>query len=392
MLERTMPNSVRVCIFCHTVGPYHAARFAALARRRSDFIVIEIAAAFGLYPWRNAAESAGTTVETLFQERFEDVPPKIQVRRVQQILNRISPEIVVTVGYSEPAMRSVARWSKSHRRSCRVILVAEGTQRDRRRFFVLEFLKRLWCTWFYDAAFTGGVAGRDYFSRLGIPANRIWRGYDVIDNDHFAQGAARAREQAVHLRKELDLPGHYFLCVARYSQEKNLVKLIRAFSQYRSAGGEWDLVLVGSGPQEQELRDLATQAGGGIRLTGWQPYDLLPAYYGLATAFILPSVSEPWGLVVNEAMAAGLPVLISRICGCLPELCWRGLNGYDFDPYNVQEIAELMARFSSGALNLDEMSVASQRLVANFTPDSWAAALDDCISTLSGPRDNSEQR
>lgn len=377
-----MPDGVRICVFCHTVGPYHAARFAALARRRSDFTVIEIAAAYGLYPWSNAAESAGTKVETLFQERFEDVPSKIQVHRVQQILDRITPEIVVTVGYSEAAMRSVARWSKSHRRSCSAILVAEGAQQDRRRFFVREFLKRLWCSRFYDAAFTGGAAGRDYFSTLGIPVSRIWRGYDVIDNDHFAQGAARAREQAVSLRKELHLPEHYFLCVARYSQEKNLVRLIRAFSQYRSAGGEWDLVLVGSGPQERELHDLASRGDDGLHLAGWQPYEVLPAYYGLASAFILPSISEPWGLVVNEAMAAGLPVLISRICGCLPELCWRGLNGYDFDPRDVREMAELMARFSSGRMNLDEMGRASQRLVANFTPDTWASALDDCISTL----------
>jgi 1,2-diacylglycerol 3-alpha-glucosyltransferase len=385
-----MPNSERVCVFCHTVGPYHAARFAALARRRSDFIVIEIAAAFRQYPWRNAAESAGTRVETLFQERLEDVPPKIQMRRVQQILDRISPEIVVTVGYSEAAMRSVARWAKSRRRSGLAILIAEGTQRDRPRFFLMEFLKRLWCARFYDAAFTGGSAGMDYFSRLGIPVGRIWRGYDVVDNDHFAQGAARARERALVLRKELNLPDHYFLCVARHSQEKNLTRLIRAFSHYRSAGGEWDLVMVGSGPQERELRELATQAGGGIRFAGWQQYDVLPAFYGLASAFILPSISETWGMVVNEAMAAGLPVLVSRACGCLPELCWRGLNGYDFDPRNVEEMADLMVRFSSGTLNLDELGIASQRLVANFTPGTWAAALDDCISTLSGARANLE--
>jgi glycosyltransferase involved in cell wall biosynthesis len=87
-------------------------------------------------------------------------------------------------------------------------------------------------------------------------------------------------------------------------------------------------------------------------------------------------------LVVNEAMACGLPILISRKCGCQPELCWRGLNGYDFDPLDVSELVGLMARVSGGELDLEAMGEASRQIIAPLTPDGWARVLLDCIETV----------
>src|SRR5207244_4064698 len=101
---------------------------------------------------------------------------------------------------------------------------------------------------------------------------------------------------------------------------KNLPRLLEAFAGYRRLAGDaaWELVLLGDGPLRPELvallKDL--ELDGHVLLPGFKQYDELPAYYGLAGAFIHASTTEQWGLVVNEAMASGLPVLVSDRCGC----------------------------------------------------------------------------
>jgi 1,2-diacylglycerol 3-alpha-glucosyltransferase len=82
-----------------------------------------------------------------------------------------------------------------------------------------------------------------------------------------------------------------------------------------------------------------------VLLPGFKQYSELPVYYGLASAFVHASTSEPWGLVVNEAMASGLPVLVSNQCGCAPDLVREDRNGFTFDPCSVQQLTELMLRF-----------------------------------------------
>jgi glycosyltransferase involved in cell wall biosynthesis len=262
-------------------------------------------------------------------------------------------------------------------------MVTDTWRGDKRRWFPLETAKRIWCSWAYDGLFIPGVRSFDYFASLGVPRNRIWRGASVVDNDHFCKGSKEAKERETELRKKYGLPEKYFLCVARLSPEKNLVRLLLAFDLYLRHGGNWHLVIVGSGPHSEILRSMAlTRALDEVHFVGWQQYSELPVYYGLASVFILPSISEPWGLVVNEAMAAGLPVLVSRQAGCVPELVWRGINGYDFDPWDADALGELMMRMSSGAVDLVGMGEASQRIIANFTPETWADALRDCIHTV----------
>ena len=81
-------------------------------------------------------------------------------------------------------------------------------------------------------------------------------------------------------------------------------------------------------------------------MPGFKQYDELPIYYGLAGAFIHASTTEQWGLVVNEAMAAGLPVIVSERCGCAPDLVENGRNGFTFDPYDVDALTHLMLKMA----------------------------------------------
>src|SRR5206468_501416 len=100
------------------------------------------------------------------------------------------------------------------------------------------------------------------------------------------------------------------------------------YARYRMAAGPgaWSLVVLGDGVLRGDLEQLRTELnlGDHVLFPGFKQYDELPAYYGLATAFIHASMVEPWGLVVNEAMAAGLPVLVSARCGCAWDLVEEG--------------------------------------------------------------------
>ena len=133
--------------------------------------------------------------------------------------------------------------------------------------------------------------------------------------------------------------------------------MLEAYALYRArtADDHWRLVITGDGKLRPSLMRRIDELGmaGDVLLPGFKQYDELPIYYGLASAFVHASTTEQWGLVVNEAMAAGLPVLVSNRCGCAPDLVQDGVNGFTFDPYDVDRLAELMLKVSSGECDRD---------------------------------------
>jgi len=170
------------------------------------------------------------------------------------------------------------------------------------------------------------------------------------------------------------------LASGRFIAKKNFDRLMEAYARYRVALGEgaWRLVILGDGRLrnrlEGRLRSLGL--GGYVYLPGFKQYSQLPAYYGLAQAFIHSSAVEQWGLVVNEAMAAGLPVLVSERCGCAPDLVEEGRNGFTFDPYDVEALAGLMVRLSSMSdQQRQPMGQASREIISRWTPQTFAENL-----------------
>ena len=368
-------------VFYRNCGPYHLVRLRAAAREVPGIIAVEIAAHDLTRPWRPDKENLGFPLMTLFQRPFEKVSYREQCQRTADLLKEIDPATMMVVGYFDKIMRYLAVWAKNRGVPC--IMTTDTTARDKRRTSLKEIPKAWWCKKHFDALFVPGERSVAYFTGLGFPEEKIWRGVHVVDNVFLGNGSSDARNSDRECRRSLNLPDHYFLTVARLSAEKNIQGLLRAFRDYRQKGGSWDIVVVGSGPEEENLRSYQREQGiEGVHFVDWKQYKDLPPYFGLASCFVLPSISEPWGVVVNEALACGLPVLISRQCGCLPELCRRGINGYDFDPYDTEELSNLMLRFSSGELDLDAMGLASRQIASNFTLQTWSLTFKDCIATM----------
>ena len=335
-------------------GPYHLARLRALAGRlaRSGdrLLAIEVADLEHRYPWTRAEGSEPFEWATLFPGRaLESIPRDQCVRAMTRLLDQERPEALGIVGYSRPESMAALAWARSHRRP--TILMSESQEIDHPRVWWKEAVKRRRVSRF-SAGLVGGPRHRDYLVKLGLPAGRIALGYNAVDGAAFAARAEAAR-RAVDARRGLpDRP--YFLAINRFVPEKNLVALIEAFARYRAdAPSElaWDLVLCGDGPGAAEV-DWAIETSGfgrSIHRPGFLQTDEMAPWLAFASAFVHPSLMEPWGLVVNEAAACGLPLLVSDRAGCVetfvPEPA--GTTGRRFDPRDVRELAGALARMAS---------------------------------------------
>ena len=156
---------------------------------------------------------------------------------------------------------------------------------------------------------------------------------------------------------------------------------MKAFQQIKvDVATDWGLILVGSGPQRKEIEDyVITHNIKDVTLPGYIQTNELCLFYALSDVFVLPSISEPWGLVVNEALASDLPVIVSNSCGCFPDIVRDGINGYSFDPLNESDLAQKMSLYAQGKANTISMGQSSQDILAEYTPDKIANIYHEAI-------------
>ena len=299
-----------------------------------------------------------------------------------EALEHDRPDALAVVGYVRPESITAARWAR--RRRCPSILMSESQEVDRPRTWWKELVKRRRVRLF-DAAVVGGPSHRDYLVNLGMPRNRITLGYNAVDNDHFAVSARRWREDP-HGRDGLP-DASYFITVCRFVPEKNLVRLIAAFTRYRhklGAHAAWDLVLCGDGPGKAEVEGAVAGSGfsHAIHRPGFLQVGDLPRWYAHAGAFVLPSLMEPWGLVVNEAAASGLPLLVTSRAGCSATLVPdpEGTTGARFDPTDIEAIAAKLSWLAT--MPRDDREAMGRRAaetVAHWGPDRFAEGVAEAI-------------
>ncbi|MDI6853486.1 MAG: glycosyltransferase family 4 protein [Deltaproteobacteria bacterium] len=384
----------KVCFLSYNYSPYSLARCATAAnygqKLNTDLIAIEIISQ-DEYGWQSIYNGEGYTGFKKYTLINSNLRNKwltfIAVKKLCSLLNEVDPQVIAILGYDNPVTIAGLLWGRLNRRI--KILMMDSKFDDMPRSVSKEWLKRKLIS-IYDGAIVSGLKSREYAKSLGIPENMILTGFDVVDNQHFADRSEWARNNEIALRQQHQLPENYFLCVSRLIEKKNLDRLLDAYEIYAGSykGKLWDLVICGSGPLEQRLKEKVMEKGfSGVHLVGTKTYEEMPIFYGLAKCLILPSAFlETWGLVVNEAMAAGLPVLVSKACGCYPDLIEEGVNGYSFDPYNVEELAELMVKASSGECDLGAMGEASRRIIADWTLEAFAHNFFKVVEISQAPR------
>lgn len=367
---------MRIAVIFDNLGPYHIARLSA-ASAQCELLGVEVAQRSANYGWHPTATITAFHRTVLMEQGTrQGMDRNILAARLHTVLSKFRPEAVAIPGWSYVEAILALRWCVRNR--VPVILMSESQEVDETRTRLKEWFKGRYLA-LCPAALVGGESHRAYLLRLGMSADRVFLGYDAVDNGHFACGAATARADAIAMRRKLSLPQHYFLASNRFISKKNLPVLLRAFARYREdcTGTPWDLVLLGDGPLRGEIEALIAglDLDGSVRLPGFRQYDELPAYYGLAGAFVHASTSEQWGLVVNEAMASGLPVLVSKRCGCASELVHHGINGYQFDPADTATLSQDMAEITRDEGRRRVMGNASRERIGQWGPDRFAQGL-----------------
>jgi len=386
---------VTVAVYWSRFGPYHIARLNHAARSLSalgvNVVGVEIASDDDIYGWD--VDDGPTAFErhvALPGQVFERVSPVQMVRGVAALLDRLDPDAVALNGYSYYDAWSALAWCKLHRR--RAILMSDSHYADAPRSTWKEWCKRRIVQRF-DAALCAGKLQREYLQQLGMRPDTIHEGVDVVDNDYFWREAERARRNRDGCRSlpGLEHDGPFFLASARFIKRKNLDTVLRAYAEYRRQLGKgagkrapWRLVVLGDGPERPALDRLVRAEGiEGVSFPGFVQIGQLPAYYGLAGAFVHAAEREQWGLVINEAMAAGLPVLVSSACGCAPDLVANGENGFTFPPRDITALASLMAQVSTGMVDLQAMAAASRARIAGWGLDRFSQGLYAALQSAS---------
>ncbi len=385
MSEPTSAKPCKLAVIWIDWYAYHVARFRGMYDHHSlhgRVHGIELVGGIGVHQGLKFREDlpADLPIETLMpQSSWQDAGQLTLARKLWAFLTRLDPEAVLVPGYYTLPALAAALWAKLYRR--RSILMTESTAADHLRTGWKEALKGLLIRTLFDGAVCGGAAHLRYLKQLGFPEERVAFSYDVVDNAFFACETIAVRQQA----RPTDLPTNYFLYVGRLSPEKNLDSLVQAFTKYREQGGPWSLVLVGAGPSEELLRKLANNGAyaNAIHFPGMKTYRQLPLYYAHARCFILPSTREPWGLVVNEAMASGLPIIVSNRCGCAETLVEGAHNGHIIDPTDISALtASMIALSNSNKQQLVDYSNNSVTRIGNYSPRTLGEEIDKLLAKL----------
>jgi glycosyltransferase involved in cell wall biosynthesis len=215
-----------------------------------------------------------------------------------------------------------------------------------------------------------GSRNEAFYRAMGVQPERIFRMPYVVDNARFITAARLTAAERASLRRAWgvndDRP--VLLFVGKFQRRKRPDDLLRAASLLIQRGLIFQVVFVGSGEMENALRSLANDLGlENVHFAGFTNQDRLPQTYAAADIFVFPSEEEPWGLVVNEAMCVGLPIIATSDVGCASDLVYDGLNGQTYETKNVVALAAALEPLIADVSLRKRMGEASRKMIAKWT-------------------------
>lgn len=379
----------RLVILTEIISPYRIPVFNALAKiPEIDLHVVFLAETDPtMRQWRVYTNEIQFSQDVLPSRRYRSGYFHLLVNRnVRAVLRRADPDVVLCGGYNYPASWQALHWAK---KNCVPFLVwMESTQRDHRTGrWLTEKLKKKFlgqC----NGVVVPGKSSFQYAVSFGFDSGAIFVAPNAVDNDFFSSGAEAIRSNSGNARKEKQLPLRFFLYVGRLIRAKGVFDLVKAYGKLNEGLREQiALVLVGDGPDREELMQGAAGINPGrVQFLGFAQREELPSYYGLAETFTFPTHSDPWGLVVNEALASGLPVITSSAAGCAADLIEDGGNGRVILPGNCEQLVEAMTELSSNERLRLKMAQRGRELIVGHSPQSCAQGIGAAALHFRRPR------
>jgi len=375
---REIPQKRRVLILSEIIAPYRIPVFNALAQDPNvDLHVVFLAETdAGLRQWPVYKNEIRFSYEILPSWRIRAGRHNLLLNwGVRSCLNRFAPEAIVCGGYNYYASWETLSWAR--RRNVRFVLWSESNREDARRgLHWVESLKSRFLAR-CDGFVVPGMSSRSYLQSLGLLPESITLAPDAVDSAWFRAQAESIRACTHEFRERLSLPGRFILFVGRLVPEKGVFDLLDAYGRLESnIRSEAGLVFAGDGRCRAELEHKAKGIRPGrVCFPGFVQREDLAGLYGLADAFVLPTHSDPWGLVVNEAMACGLPIVLTSVAGCAADLVEDGWNGYVVPPGDSEMLKRAVDRLLRDPELRQRMSLHSSERIRNYSPEACAAGL-----------------
>lgn len=315
----------------------------------------------------------------LFKGSYSDIPKLLLIKTLFMDVWQSSSEIIILPGYH--TMEYWAMLLAGKLRGKTIGVFCDSTAYDRPHSNIKGFFKKLFFS-NCDVFLGYGQRSREYLMSYGVPSHKIHFRCQAAALPHdysvervFASKAAQQKNDSQR-----------FLYVGRLSPEKNLKDLIDAFKIVTNTLPDAQLRIVGNGPQKNVLEGYVNSLGmqDMVMFTGSKDVPELRDEYLKANVFILPSSSEPWGLVVNEALSYGCPVIVSHRCGCVPELVIEGETGFVFECGNVADLAEKIINSVRTFKDIYATARNCINLISKFSPEAVAQQILDVCHKASG--------
>ena len=223
-----------------------------------------------------------------------------------------------------------------------------------------------------DAFIGMGIEARRYLESLGVHPEAIFDARNAIDIGPFQSQVGEQRR--ISVRRRLQVSGLCFLYVGRINQLKGVDRLLEAWDVFYAQNGvEATLVLAGDGPERPNLEKSVASCGlSNVRFLGHVEPEELPEIFLAADVFVFPTLQDVWGLVVNEAMTFGLPVICSKYAGCAPDLIIQDRNGWIVDPVDREDLLRALRKAWDARDKKEDMAEAARESVAGLTIPSMA--------------------
>jgi glycosyltransferase involved in cell wall biosynthesis len=369
----------RLVIITEIIAPYRIPVFNALTRRDDvdPYIIFLSETDSSLREWEIPKQEIEFSYEVLpsFRRRLGKYNVLVN-RGVTRALRDSSPDVLICGGYSYVASWQAASWCR--RNQVPLVLWVESTSRDRRRGYRgVEHLKKRFIT-LSDRFVVPGRSAAEYLRTFGVTSDSIYHAPNAVDTELFAT------TPLMHTKPDPRLPERFFLYVGRLVREKGVFDLLAAYEKLTpEVRDKFGLVVAGNGVERSHLEQRARSIRPGtIVFTGFQQKDELASLYARAHALIFPTHSDPWGLVVNEAMACGLPIIATSVAGCVADLVEDGWNGRITPSGNVSQLAAAMDSLAHNPEAREAMSANSRARSRKYSPEACAHGLAQAATAM----------
>ena len=369
-------------LWSHYAGKVFSEIYKICTDNNIDFYVIHIAKTSGN---RKLGDIDYSLHEYPYEVLFDsDIEAISFIKRFKYLLKEIrkyNPDVILTSGYNDLALDLIVFLNKI--KGKKTIFQTDTTYFDKQRNLLKEFFKRNLLK-IFDYAFCVGTAQINYLKTLNFNIERIFKvSWYAVDSEQILATFSESFAKRINTIEKLNLMNKNFIYAGRLSAEKNLKTLISAFKEVKNNGGkDWGLIIVGDGADREELEKIVrVQNIPNVFFAGGVFWKDVPKYYALSDVFILPSLSEPWGLVVNEAMICGLPVIVSEKAGSA-ELIKENENGFIFNPNDKSGLISIMLKFTNNEVDAKKMSESSKNMIKNYSPKKSAEGIIKSIISI----------